>query len=103
MCGIMRGMKQRVVSEFSREFSRHLSDILRESPASLRQSDIADRLPGSRSQGYVSERLGGKRPVDTDMIDVIADMLGYSPSWLVGQILGRMDRHLIDPRSGINI
>jgi len=96
-------MKQRVVSEFSREFSRHLSDILRESPVSLRQSDIADRLPGSRSQGYVSERLGGKRPVDTDMIDVIAHMLGWSPSLLVGQVLGRMDRSVVDPRRGMGI
>lgn len=99
-------MKQRVISEFSREFSRHLSDILHESPASLRQSDIAHKLPGERSQGYVSERLGGKRPVDTDMIDVIADMLGWSPAVLVGQILGRMSKGpegLIGGRSGMDI
>jgi len=96
-------MRYRVVSEFSREFAHHLSDIIRESPATVLQSVIADRLPNNRSQGYVSERLTGKRPIDTDMIAVIADLLGYSPAWLVGQVIGRMGREgLIDPGSGMS-
>lgn len=93
----------RTTSAFSQAFSRHLSEIIAESPATITQGMIADRLPGTRVQSYVSARLAGKKPVDTDMVDVIAGLLGYSPSWLVGQILGRMDRHLIDPRSGIDI
>lgn len=97
-------MRYRVVSDFSREFAHHLSDILREGPATVTQSAIAEKLPDNRSQGYVSERLTGKRPIDTDMLAVIADLLGYSPAWLVGQVIGRMGREpLIDPRSGMDI
>lgn len=85
-------MTVRHASAFSQAFSRHLGDILSESPTAITQGMIAERLPGSREQSYVSERLGGRKPVDTDMIDVIADLLNWSPAWLVGQILGRMGR-----------
>lgn len=85
-------MTVRHASAFSQAFSRHLGDILSESPATITQQMIAERLPGSRVQSYVSERLGGRKPVDTDMIDAIADLLNWSPAWLVGQILGRMGR-----------
>lgn len=97
-------MSPREVTEFSRAFSRHLDDMVKESPKKISQKAIADALPGGRVQSYVNDRLNGKKPVDTDMIDVIATMLGWSPAVLVGQVLGRMGRAsetLISPMMGM--
>lgn len=101
---IMGCMRYRTVSGFSQEFAHHLRDILRESPKSVTQSEIADALPNSRTQGYVSERLNGKRPIDTDMIAVIAELIGRPPAMLIGEVLGRMGRGgLLDPREGMDV
>lgn len=97
-------MSPRVITSFSQAFSRHLSDLIDENPTTVTQAEIAAKLPGSRVQSYVSERLAGKKPVDTDMIAVISELLGASPSWLVGQVLGRMDRGpMLGGGSGIKI
>lgn len=45
------------------------------------QNVVAERL--HLSQATVSRRLAGEYPFDVDELDVIADMLGMSPSELI--------------------
>lgn len=74
------------VSEFSRTFSRHLREWQQDH--ALTQVQIAAEL--ERTQAWVSERLRGVRPVDTDLLTVVAKLSGVTPRDLTQHILTEM-------------
>lgn len=79
-------MTDNPISEFSREFARHLRGVMREHD--ITGAALATRL--HRSEAFISERTGGRRPADTDIIDAVAELAGTDTSGLVGEIARRM-------------
>lgn len=79
----MKNAEVREATEFSQLIAAALKKRLRE--AGVAQGDVATELGVSRSK--VTERLNGLRALDTDIIDVSAQLLGTSPKSLVESIL----------------
>lgn len=55
----------------------------------ITQTAIAERL--DRTQGYVSEHLAGKKAIDTDDLDVIAELMGITGIELLRRIANDLD------------
>lgn len=54
----------------------------------VQQIQVAARL--GRAKSYVSERLSGKKPVDSDLMDAVAELAGIDTNQLLDEINRRM-------------
>jgi predicted XRE-type DNA-binding protein len=75
-------------SELSRAVSAHVKAWMRD--RSITQPEVAERL--GRAQSYVSERLNGIRALDTDDLDVIAELGGTNGRDLLVFVLKEIRR-----------
>lgn len=75
-----------MTSAFASRFAAQIRGVLSEH--AVQGYQLADRL--GRSKGYVSERLSGLRPMDTDMIDAVAELVGMETLDLVAEVGRRM-------------
>ena len=75
------------MSDFSSNFAVLFRELMRRNGVSGQQ--IADALGVSPSK--ISARLTGKRPIDTDMIYVAAELLGCTPNEVVSAVLAGME------------
>lgn len=80
---------QDAASEFSRTLASHLRDVMHE--GHVTQMMIAREM--GRSQAFVSERTGGVRPIDTDVLDAVARLLGWSSGRLWAELGQRITRN----------
>ena len=83
----MKNAEVREATEFSQLIAAALKKRLRE--AGVAQGDVATELGVSRSK--VTERLNGLRPLDTDIIDVSAHLIGTTPRSLIQAILDQIE------------
>lgn len=79
-------MNDRAVREFSRSFALHLGSVMRE--RGVQQIQVATAL--DRTKSYVSVRVNGKKPVDSDMLDAVAELAGVDTKDLLDEINRRM-------------
>lgn len=83
----MKNADVKPTTEFTRVFAESLKELLRTSGVS--HAEVAYVLGVSRSK--ITERLNGLRPLDTDIIDVCAVLLGVSPRQLVRMIIDEIE------------
>lgn len=84
----------RTATAFSKEFAAALRGYMDQK--GLSQPPLRKAL--GRSQGYVSERLSGLRPIDTDMMDAVAELTGVSTKRLHKIVLRRMSEAAETPQ-----
>lgn len=78
----------RPTSQFSLRFAQALREAL--SSAGITQMQIREQMENTRTQSFISERLRGVRPVDTDILDAVAELMRVSPRELTRRILRDM-------------
>ena len=83
----MRNSEVRETTEFTQTVAAALKESLRN--AGVTHDDVARELGVSRSK--VTERLNGLRPLDTDIIDVSAHLIGTTPRSLIQAILDQIE------------
>lgn len=76
------------VTAFSGAFAAALTALVDDLTVSPSRQAIADQA--GRSRAFISDQLRGVRPVDTDTIAAISDLIGTPPRTLVRQVLTRM-------------
>jgi predicted transcriptional regulator len=83
-------MTERPVSAFSRSFALHLRGVMAE--RNIKQQAVAALL--DKSKGYVSEHTSGKRPVDSDLLDAVAEVGNMESHDLIAEIARRMSTNV---------
>lgn len=82
---------------FSRDFAHALRGYMRE--RSVLQREVAAHM--DKSAGFVSEHLSGQRAVDTDMLDVIAELAGTDTRHVLLEVARRIEAGEQAPKSDV--
>ncbi|MFT4156527.1 MAG: hypothetical protein QM630_01140 [Microbacterium sp.] len=77
--------RYREISPFALAFAAEYKGFMKAN--GITNLQIAEHL--GRNDGYVSERANGKRPLDTDDVDALAQLAGWSPRELIIELARR--------------
>jgi len=87
-------MGRRKASDYSKQFSRHLRDVMEEHD--VRIEPVARKM--GRSPSYVSDHTNGNFPPETDLLDTIAGECHMSTPALIVEVVARMSAgHVAEP------
>lgn len=75
--------------EFSVRLAAHVRDLMAEH--GITQMQLAAKM--GRSQAFVSERTGGVRPLDTDIMDAIASLIGWPGYHFMAELIRRLEQN----------